>query len=75
MLPPNPDDLAGKTAAKQLVEHFHGTHFSALIGGAVEVDVRSRSWRSTADAPPPIPFPRAGAAQQLPLQTDILAGR
>jgi hypothetical protein len=42
MLPPvleiyvvwHPDDAAGKTAADQIVAHFHGTLFSGLIGGA-----------------------------------------
>ena len=68
MLPPvleiyvvwHPDDPAGQTAANQFIEHFHGTLFSGLIGGAIEAYVRSRGWRSTADAPRPIPIPDAG---------------
>jgi hypothetical protein len=65
MLPPvleiyvvwHPRDTAGQAAARQFVEHFHGALFAGLIGGAVEVYVRSDGWRSTDDAPRPIPFP------------------
>ncbi len=65
MLPPvleiyvvwHPDDCAGARAAQQLVEHFHGTLFTGLIGGAIEVYVRHQGWRRAADAPRPIPFP------------------
>ena len=65
MLPPvleiyvvwHPDDCAGARAAQQLVEHFHGTLFTGLIGGAIEVYVRHQGWRWAADAPRPIPFP------------------
>jgi hypothetical protein len=80
MLPPvleiyavwHPDDPAGRTAADQLVEHFHGTLFSGLIGGAVEVYVRSRGWRSAADAPRPIPVPGAGPPNGV-MQAEIVA--
>jgi hypothetical protein len=65
MLPPvleiyvvwHPDDRAGARAAQQLVGHFHGTQFTGLIGGAVEVYVRHQGWRWAADAPRLIPFP------------------
>jgi hypothetical protein len=65
MLPPvleiylvwHPDDRAGARAAHQLVEHFHGTLFTGLIGGAIEVYVRYQGWRGATDAPRPIPFP------------------
>ncbi|MGH3829911.1 MAG: hypothetical protein ACRDRS_05575 [Pseudonocardiaceae bacterium] len=67
MLPPvleiyvvwHPDDRAGARAARQLVEHFHGTLFTGLIGGAIEVYVRYQGWRWAADAPRPIPLPNA----------------
>ncbi len=80
MLPPvleiyvvwHPDDAAGKTAAEQIVAHFHGTLFSGLIGGAVEVYVRSRGWRSAADAPRPIPLPGAGPPNGV-MQAEIVA--
>lgn len=66
MLPPvleiyivwHPGDRAGCVAAEQFVQHFHGTLFSGLIGGAVEVFVRSEGWRTSDDAPRPIPFPK-----------------
>lgn len=65
MLPPvletyvvwHPDDHAGARAAQELVEHVHGTLFTGLIGGALEVYVRHQGWRGPADAPRPIPVP------------------
>lgn len=64
MLPPvleiyvvwHPRDAQGRQIAEEFVQHFHGTLFSGLIGGAIEVYVRSSGWRSDADAPRPIPF-------------------
>jgi hypothetical protein len=64
MLPPvlevyvlwHPGDARGEEIAEELVQHFHGTVFSGLIGGAVEVYVRSKGWRADNDAPRPIPF-------------------
>jgi hypothetical protein len=65
MLPPvleiyvvwHPRDQAGKDIAEEFVQHFHGTLFSGLIGGAVEVYIRSEGWRSASDSPRPIPLP------------------
>jgi hypothetical protein len=62
MLPPvleiyvvwHPDDAAGRTIAGEIVEHFHGTAFTGLIGGAVEVLVRSEGWSATGGAPRPV---------------------
>jgi hypothetical protein len=67
MLPPvaevyvvwHPDDRAGGDVAGRLIDHFHGTPFTGLIGGAVEVFARSVGWRWSGDAPRPIPFPGA----------------
>ena len=64
MLPPvlevqvvwHPGDTQGQAIAQEFIEHFHGTGFSGLIGGAIEVYVRSEGWRSMGDAPRPIPF-------------------
>ena len=64
MLPPvleiyvlwHPGDLAGARICDELLEHFHGSAFSGLIGGAIEVYARSVGWRSNDDAPRPIPF-------------------
>jgi hypothetical protein len=53
----HPADRAGGEAAAQFFDHFHGTIFSGLIGGAIEVYIRSAGWRSACDAPRPIPFP------------------
>src|SRR4051794_616878 len=64
MLPPvleiyvvwHPADPGGAEAAEQILRHFHGTSYSGLIGGAVEVFVRSEGWPSEDDAPRPLPF-------------------
>lgn len=64
MLPPvlevyvvwHPDDMAGPHIAGGLLAHFRGTTFSGLIGGAIDVYVRSQSESGNAgEAPPPIP--------------------
>lgn len=63
MLPPvleiyivwHPNDAEGSIIAEEFVEHFHGTPFTGLIGGAIEVFVRSEGWQSAEDAPRPIP--------------------
>jgi hypothetical protein len=39
----HPDDVEGEAIAESLLGHFRGTAFSGLIGGAVEVYVRSAS--------------------------------
>jgi len=67
MLPPvletyvvwHPDDHAGARATHQLIEHVHGTLFTGLIGGAIEVYVRHQGWQGPVDAPRPIPIPDA----------------
>lgn len=67
MLPPvleifavwHPQDVAGRAVADQLIDHYHGTSFSGLLGGAIEVYVRSHGWRSADDGPRPIVFPGA----------------
>jgi hypothetical protein len=73
MLPPvlevyvvwHPADVGGREIADQIIEHFHGTTFTGLIGGAVEVFVRSEAWRSSTDAPRPIPTPGASPPNNL----------
>lgn len=64
MLPPvleihviwHPADDRGHAIAEEFVQHFHGTVFSGLIGGAIEVYIRSEGWQSVTDAPRPISF-------------------
>lgn len=53
----HPDDEAGPRVAQGLLEHFHGTTFTGLIGGAVEVYVRSAGWKGIGAPPRPIPLP------------------
>lgn len=85
MLPPvleiyvvwHPADPGGATFADELLRHFHGTAFTGLIGGAVEVYVRSAGWRGDDDAPRPIPMPHRpppnGVAQaQLTVVVPVL---
>lgn len=67
MLPPvaevyvvwHPGDRVGGDVAERLIGHFHGTPFTGLIGGAVEVFARSVGWCGPGDSPRPIPFPGA----------------
>ena len=64
MLPPileiyvlwHPDDSEGERIADWLLDHFHGTPYVGLIGGAVEVYTRSVPWGRAAEAPRPLPF-------------------
>jgi hypothetical protein len=70
MLPPilefyvvwHPQDSAGAMVAAELLDHFHGTAFTGLIGGAVELFVRYAGWRAADDAPRPIPVSAAAVA-------------
>ena len=64
MLPPvleiyvvwHPGDDEGRRLADALLEHYHGTPYAGLVGGAVEVYARSARWDSDSDAPRPLPF-------------------
>jgi len=64
MLPPvleiyvvwHPGDAAGAQICEEFLEHFHGSAFSGLIGGAIEVYARSTGWQGEGDAPRPIPL-------------------
>jgi hypothetical protein len=62
----HPADKEGAVAAAQIVEHFHGTAFSGLIGGAIEVYVRSAGWQSPDDAPRPLPLPGTPSPTGIP---------
>ena len=52
----HPDDAAGGQVAATLLEHFHGTAFAGLVGGAVEVYTRSAGWNTQGGPPRPLPF-------------------
>lgn len=72
MLPPileiyvvwHPADRGGLHVSEVMVSHFQGSTFSGLIGGAIEVYIRSAGWRSATDAPRPIPFPTDSAGDE-----------
>lgn len=51
------DDEKARPIAEAMIDHFHGDQFSGLIGGAVEVFVRSAGWSGAGSAPRPIPLP------------------
>ena len=51
----HPQDTGGYGIAEEFIEHFHGNAFRGLIGGAIEVFVRSEGWQFAEDAPRPIP--------------------
>jgi len=84
MLPPvleiyvvwHPNDPAGAVVAQQVIDHFHGTAFSGLIGGAVEVYVRSEGWTEPFGAPRPLPcvepLPNGIPAAQLSAIVPVL---
>lgn len=67
MLPPlleiyvvwHPEDEDGAIVVDRLIDHFHGTAFSGLIGGAIEVFARSQGWASPGASPRPLPFVEA----------------
>lgn len=73
MLPPvlevyvvwHPDDKAGCPIADEFIQHFRGTAFTGLIGGAVEVFIRSEGWVGPGSAPRPIPTPCAPPANGI----------
>lgn len=83
MLPPlleiyvvwHPDDR-GDLIADALIDHFHGTAFSGLVGGAIEVFVRSEGSLTEADAPRPLPFtaalPNASPEAELTVVVPVL---
>ncbi len=74
MLPPvleiyvvhHPDDLGGAEAASQIFAHFHGTSFSGLVGGAIEVYARSHPWQIDHVMPRPIPYPDLAQPNGVP---------
>jgi hypothetical protein len=73
MLPPvleiyvvwHPDDTEGLNVADEFLIHFQGNAFSGLIGGAIEIYIRSEGWRTRDDAPRPIPFPETRSSSGI----------
>lgn len=52
----HPSDRSGVAIAEGLVAHFHGPAFAGLVGGAVEVYLRSEGWEAPGEPPRPLPF-------------------
>jgi hypothetical protein len=52
----HPEDRQGQRVADALLDHFRGTTYSGLVGGAVEVYVRSAGWERRGGPPRPLPF-------------------
>lgn len=58
------DDAEARPLAEAIIDHYHGDQFSGLIGGAVEVFVRSAGWAGKDSAPRLILLPgEAGPPQ------------
>ncbi|MGE4281215.1 MAG: toll/interleukin-1 receptor domain-containing protein [Magnetospirillum sp.] len=51
------DDEKARPIAEAMIDHYHGDQFSGLIGGTVEVFVRSVGWAGERSAPRLIPLP------------------
>jgi hypothetical protein len=51
------DDEKARPVAEAMIDHYHGDQYSGLIGGAVEVFVRSAGWTGQGSAPRPIQLP------------------
>ena len=64
----HPQDTEGRAIAGWLLDHFHGTPYVGLVGGAVEVYTRSAPWTDATYAPRPMPF-------QTPLPYELPAAR
>lgn len=75
----HPDDTEGVMVARWLLDHFQGTPYGGLVGGAVEVYVRSTPWTADADAPRPMPFqtplPHGLPSARITAVVPILGGR
>ena len=61
----HPGDGKGPGIAQKFIGHFHGTAFTGLIRGAVEVFICSEDWRATKDAPRPILSAKAPLMSRL----------
>lgn len=68
----HPGDDDGERVATWLLEHFHGTAFSGLVGGAVEVYTRSERWRSPGGPPRPLPFDDGADSLTVPTFTVVV---
>lgn len=55
----HPDDSEGEDIARWLLDHFRGTPYSGLVGGAIEVYPRSVPWAPESDRPRAVPFHEA----------------
>jgi len=51
------DDHKARPIAEAIIDHYQGDCFSGLLGGAVEVFVRSAGWHGPGSAPRPVPLP------------------
>jgi hypothetical protein len=53
----HPQDRDGEAIANEIAEHFHGGAYASLLGGSMEVYMRSAGWASAEDSPRPIEWP------------------
>lgn len=64
----HPDDTIGSSITDWLIEHFHGSAYAGLAGGAVEVYTRTTGWTDPTGPPRPLPF-------MEPLPADLPPGQ
>lgn len=81
MLPPvleiyvvwHPDDEdKARPIAEAMIDHYHGDQFSGLIGGAVEVFVRSAGWTGPGSAPRSIQLPDGAGPPRPPAHVAVV---
>ena len=72
----HPDDTEGQRIAGWLLDHYHGTPYVGLVGGAIEVYTRSAPWSDSSDSPRSIPFQNpsstGGASSHVTVVVPIL---
>ncbi len=66
----HPGDAEGQQVFDWIFEHFHGTSFSGLIGGAVEVYLRTDPWDGSG-APRPLPVTESLPANLLAARVTV----
>lgn len=67
------DDHKARPIAEAMIDHYHGDQFSGLIGGAVEVFVRSAGWTGPGSAPRPIQLPGDAGPPRPPAYVAVVA--
>lgn len=67
------DETKARPIADAIIDHYHGDQFSGLIGGAIEVCVRSAGWTGPGSAPRPILLPGDAGPPQPAAHVAVVA--